>query len=66
MIDIPQLILFYRPGTYSSPASEADRNFRDDPMTGKSKERIGAISKDIFSNDFFREANQVILVSPAY
>ena len=33
-------------------------------MTGKSKERIGAISKDIFSNDYFREANQVILVSP--
>jgi hypothetical protein len=31
-------------------------------MTGKSKERIGAISKDIFSNEDFREANMVILV----
>ena len=63
------LRLFSRPETNPSPVVDTNRNYRSgnqdnfyDPMTGKSKERIGAISKDIFSNEDFREANMAIVV----
>jgi hypothetical protein len=63
---IHKILFLFRPETHPSPVYDPGPNFRaggrDDPMTGKSKERIGAISKDIFSNVDFREANQAILV----
>ena len=63
---IYKILFLFRPETHPSPVYDPGPNFRaggrDDPMTGKSKERIGAISKDIFSNVDFREANQAILV----
>jgi hypothetical protein len=58
--------LFSRPETNDSRNVDYGKNKiirRDDTMTGQNKDRIGAISKDIFSNDDFREANLAILVS---
>ena len=63
------MTFFSRPETNDSKDLDYGKNRgirRDDTMTGQNKDRIGAISKDIFSNDDFREANLAILVNISF